>query len=500
MGGRARRLLVRELVLPANVLLRLAECRPTDYPVLFDSASRGPLARYSVLVAADADHALWLDPDGRVVAAGEARPHALVAGSGGFLAALQAWWREVAAEAEPPAQMPAETGRSGGAAAARPDPAPGIPAQPWAGGFVVFAGYELAAEVEPRLQLPPISQPYGAFALRTRGALVADLEWGRVWAVSEPDAEGADRLRRLEADATAALVTAPARPAVVAAAVPGAIRIEEDDPARFLQQVAQIQEHIRAGDLYQANLSRGWRAALPEGADLDALYRRLRASNPAPFAVRAHWRGMSILSSSPERLLQIADGRVSTRPIAGTRPRQPDDALQVDQATARELVAHPKERAEHVMLIDLERNDLGRICEAGTVRVDDFMTVETYAHVHHIVSGVSGRLRADVTPVGALRAVFPGGTITGCPKLRCMQVIGALEGEARGAYTGSIGMLGLDGSADFNILIRTLTWIDGTVSLRAGAGIVADSVAERELEETRAKARGVLAALGAGAS
>jgi anthranilate synthase component 1 len=162
-------------------------------------------------------------------------------------------------------------------------------------------------------------------------------------------------------------------------------------------------------------------------------------------------------------------------------------------AEMTELAAHPKERAEHVMLIDLERNDLGRVCDAGTVRVDEFMTIESYAHVHHIVSNVSGRLRDDVTPIGALRAVFPGGTITGCPKVRCMEIIAELEGTGRGAYTGSIGFLGRDGTMDSNILIRTMTLLGRQVDLRAGGGVVADSIPERELEETRAKARGLLA-------
>jgi anthranilate synthase component 1 len=157
---------------------------------------------------------------------------------------------------------------------------------------------------------------------------------------------------------------------------------------------------------------------------------------------------------------------------------------------------HPKERAEHVMLIDLERNDLGRVCEAGSVTVDEYMVTESYAHVHHIVSNVRGRLRDDASAVTALRALFPGGTITGCPKFRCMQIIAELEGEGRGAYTGSLGWLGRDGDADFNILIRTLTLAGTRVELRAGAGIVADSIPERELEETRAKARGLLRAFG----
>jgi anthranilate synthase component 1 len=158
------------------------------------------------------------------------------------------------------------------------------------------------------------------------------------------------------------------------------------------------------------------------------------------------------------------------------------------------LVEHPKERAEHIMLIDLERNDLGRVCEAGTVQVDELMMIESYAHVHHIVSNVSGVLRADVTPIGVLRAVFPGGTITGVPKFRCMQIIAELEGVGRGAYTGSLGYLDRNGTMDLNILIRTMTLMGRQIEFRAGAGIVADSEPRRELGETRAKARGLLAA------
>jgi len=159
------------------------------------------------------------------------------------------------------------------------------------------------------------------------------------------------------------------------------------------------------------------------------------------------------------------------------------------------LLLHPKERAEHIMLIDLERNDLGRVCVPGTVRVDELMTLESYRHVHHIVSNVHGRCRPGVTPGQVMRAVFPGGTITGCPKVRCMEIIAELEQAPRGAYTGALGYVNRDGSMDLNILIRTLTLVDRRVSLRAGAGIVADSVPMRELEETRAKARGLLEAL-----
>ncbi|HET7844009.1 MAG TPA: chorismate-binding protein, partial [Xanthomonadales bacterium] len=270
------------------------------------------------------------------------------------------------------------------------------------------------------------------------------------------------------------------------------LAVREDDPQAFLDGVARVHEYLRAGDVFQVNLSRGWRAELPARTAPASVYAALRAANPAPFAGLLQQPGWAVLSSSPERLVSVAGSDVQTRPIAGTRPRLVghDDASNI-----RELVAHPKERAEHVMLIDLERNDLGRVCVPGTVRVDELMTVESYAHVHHIVSNVRGTLRADATPVDVLRAVFPGGTITGCPKVRCMEIIAELERTGRGPYTGALGYLNRDGDMDMNILIRTL-WLDGDVArLRAGSGIVADSHAPRELDETRAKARGLLRAL-----
>ena len=190
--------------------------------------------------------------------------------------------------------------------------------------------------------------------------------------------------------------------------------------------------------------------------------------------------------------MSVRDGRVSTRPIAGTRPRSADAGQ--DRRLLEELVAHPKERAEHVMLIDLERNDLGRVCQPGSVHVDEMMVIESYAHVHHIVSNVSGDLLDDVTPGQVIAAVFPGGTITGCPKVRCMEIINELENAPRGAYTGSFGYLNRDGSMDLNILIRTIVTHDGRASFRAGSGIVADSEPLAELEETRAKAKGLLEA------
>jgi anthranilate synthase component 1 len=210
-----------------------------------------------------------------------------------------------------------------------------------------------------------------------------------------------------------------------------------------------------------------------------------------------NWQGSAVLSSSPERLVQIEGNRVQTRPIAGTRPRAKDASE--DRRQVERLLASLKERAEHIMLIDLERNDLGRVCESGSVEVSELMTTESYAHVHHIVSNVTGRLRVDAGPGDVLRAVFPGGTITGCPKVRAMEIIAELEGVGRGPYTGAMGYLCRSGRLDMNILIRSLVCEDGLVTLRAGAGIVADSDPDAELAETRAKARGLLLALGAAA-
>jgi len=216
--------------------------------------------------------------------------------------------------------------------------------------------------------------------------------------------------------------------------------------------------------------------------------------NPAPFAGLLRFADWALLSSSPERLVSVKNSRVQTRPIAGTRSRMPGDD---EAAKIRELIGHPKERAEHVMLIDLERNDLSRVCEPGSVKVDELMSVETYAHVHHIVSNVTGTLKPGTSPGSVIAAVFPGGTITGCPKVRCMEIIAELEQSGRGPYTGALGYVDGNGDMDLNILIRSL-WLQGErLQLRAGGGIVADSNPDHELQETRAKAKGLLRAIGA---
>jgi anthranilate synthase component 1 len=442
---------------PGAGLRALAAAQPERYPVLFDSAAQGPLARFSLLAGAPRA-ALWRDAHGKLAASG------VPIMPGGFLDNLEAWFRTEATTGSQrsPNQLP------------------------FRGGWIVYAGYEIAAEIEKSLRLPRASAPLSAFALRVENLAVHDLASGTVYAISQDG----DEMQHagLIADLRQAGAEAPAqeiRPLPLA-------QISEEPPALFLERVRAAQEHIAAGDIYQANLSRPWRLRLRDPRDAARVYAALRHANPAPFAACVRFQGMTILSSSPERLLAITGREISTRPIAGTRARH--GSPEQDRRDTAELMAHPKERAEHVMLIDLERNDLGRVCEAGSVVVDEYMVTESYAHVHHIVSNVRGRLRADRSPIDALRALFPGGTITGCPKVRCMQIIAALEGEGRGAYTGSLGWLGNDGDADFNILIRTLTMNGGDIELRAGAGIVADSIPDRELEETRAKARGLLRA------
>jgi anthranilate synthase component 1 len=270
--------------------------------------------------------------------------------------------------------------------------------------------------------------------------------------------------------------------------------LSADEPQDFKDAVDRIHEYILAGDVFQVNLSRGWQGQFDTPVNVAALYQSLRKCNPAPFAGMVRWGRHVLMSSSPERLVSIKHDVVQSRPIAGTHPRGKDRLS--DLELSREMLAHPKERAEHIMLIDLERNDLGRVCQVGTVEVDELMVVETYEHVHHIVSNVRGRLREEVTPVDVIRAVFPGGTITGCPKVRCMEIIAELEQQGRSFYTGSFGYLGLDGSMDLNILIRSMLLHDRTISFRTGAGIVADSRPDNEVAETEDKARGLLRALG----
>ena len=364
--------------------------------------------------------------------------------------------------------------------------APDLDGLPFSGGWFLLAGYETARWIEPSLRLPdsPFRLP-DFLAVHCPAAIICDRERGVTALVSEAKFELINYMKNILHDIDGELFDEKESIAF------GAV---EDSPEGFMAGVERIRHYLLDGHVFQVNLSRAWRAALRPGRTYRDAYRRLRRRNPSPFAGLAVVDGVAVLSSSPERLVHAENGWVQTRPIAGTRPRVAGD----DDATMRaQLIGSLKERAEHVMLIDLERNDLGRVCEPGSIEVSELMALESYAHVHHIVSNVRGRLRPEVTPRDILRAVFPGGTITGCPKVRAMQIIAELEGVGRGPYTGAMGYLSNCGRLDTNILIRSLVVQDGEVSFRAGAGIVADSQPLAELAETRAKARGLLLALGA---
>lgn len=305
----------------------------------------------------------------------------------------------------------------------------------------------------------------------------------------DPDALHAAALERLENLATR-LGNAPGSRPEPDAPAPASIPIEhETGAARYHEMVRRAKTYIAAGDIFQTNLSQRLRAPI---GDLDPwrIYRTLRNINPSPFAAYADMGDYQIASSSPERLVRVDPSWIETRPIAGTRPRG-DDA-EGDRRMRAELLINEKERAEHIMLIDLERNDLGKIARYGSVEVNELMVTEDYSHVIHIVSNVRGRLVDGKDPSDVIRAVFPGGTITGVPKVRCMEIIDELEQFHRGPYTGSLGYIGFDGTMDLNIIIRTFVVKDGWAYVQAGAGIVADSDPEREYHETIKKAEALI--------
>ncbi len=437
-------------------LLALAATQPGRYPCLLESAARnGVNSRFDILFAFP-QFSIELGQSG------ELRIPAAMKKSGKFLDTLDTAW-----------SIESTLANDDGL--------------PFHGGWVVYLGYELAGEIEPKLKLPAAASSAlpVALALRCPAALIVDHERACTIAIAEKDY--AHLLPKLVEDFGKGLIEEDCRE--VAAVV------EEDDPQRYLDGVACVHEYLRNGDVFQVNLSREWRARLSESLPAANLYSRLRHANPAPFCGLLQFDDWAIVSSSPERLVEVRGQAIQTRPIAGTRARFRGDD---DAANIRELAGHPKERAEHVMLIDLMRNDLGKICQPGSISVNEMMVVESYAHVHHIVSNVCGQLRPQIMPGQVIAALFPGGTITGCPKVRCMEIIAELEGIGRGPYTGALGYLDRDGSLDLNILIRTIQLHGDRISLRAGAGIVADSVPGRELDETRAKARGLLQALGVG--
>ena len=260
---------------------------------------------------------------------------------------------------------------------------------------------------------------------------------------------------------------------------------------QYMGAINKIKEYIKAGDTFQVNLSQ--RFEIKASGDALALYKNLVKINPAPFSALLEFDGLSIISSSPERLIRLENGIVNTRPIAGTRQR--GKTKEEDMKLERELLSSEKENAEHAMLVDLERNDVGKVCNYGSVRLTEMMAVERYSHVMHLVSNIQGKLHKSKDMFDLLKAVFPGGTITGCPKIRTMELIDEIEPTARGPYTGSLGYFNFAGDMDFNIIIRTLIMKGNKIYTQAGGGIVADSIPKEEYKETLYKAQAMIKAI-----
>jgi anthranilate synthase component I len=393
---------------------------------------------------------------------------------------------------DPYALAAAEVGRY------RQAPLPGLP--PFAGGAVGFFGYDLVRTVESLGDPNPDPVGLPDLALMLSDVLVVfDHLKHTVTILANVYAEdpgGVDAAYQAAVDAIAEVrwrlagpVPRPARPPAPGRAMP---EFESNmTREQFEGMVARIVEYVHAGDAFQVVPSQRWSAPAP--VEAFSIYRGLRAVNPSPYMYFLDFGDFEVAGASPEPLLTVSGRHASTRPIAGTRPRGADAAE--DARIAQELLEDEKERAEHVMLVDLGRNDLGRVCEYGTVAVDTFMAVETYSHVMHIVSSVSGELRAEVGAVDALRSILPAGTLSGAPKVRAMEIIDELEPVKRGGYGGAIGYLSYAGDLDTCIHIRTVVVKDGVARIQAGGGTVADARPDYEFRESEAKARGVLKAI-----
>ncbi len=377
---------------------------------------------------------------------------------------------------------------------------PGLP--PLFAGAVGYLAYDIVRELErlPDSTEDDLGLPDAALTfprsvvvfdhLGQRMVLVANMVLD---AATDPVDAYRQAGRRLDdlADRLAASLPAPATP--LPAAGPPAAAASDLAPGRYQAMVARAKEHIRAGDVFQVVPSQ--RFSVRTSADPFDVYRVLRVVNPSPYMYILRLPGVTIAGSSPEVLVTVQDRRAVMRPIAGTRPRGADPAA--DAALQAELLADDKERAEHVMLVDLARNDLGRVSRPGTVKVTDFMRVERYSHVMHLVSDVTGELADGVGAFDVLAAAFPAGTVSGAPKVRAMEIIDDLERHRRGPYAGCVGYFDFSGNLDTCITIRTCVFVGDVAYCQAGAGVVADSVPEREERETEAKARALLAAVAA---
>jgi anthranilate synthase component 1 len=372
------------------------------------------------------------------------------------------------------------------------------------GGVVGYFSYDVVRLIEKLPHRPPggLGTPDALFVF-TRSLVILDNLYGRariVISVPVPSGSSDAELKELYESSSRELQDIRARlrapgllksmsQDVSAQPVEGTSSYDRTD---FMAHVERIKEYIRAGDCFQALLSR--RIDVPLDFEPSDLYRALRAINPSPYMYHLVLDGVEIVGSSPELLVRVSDSHITLRPIAGTRPRGATPAQ--DEALSAELLADEKERAEHVMLVDLGRNDVGRVAKYGTVKVTELMKVEKYSHVLHIVSQVEGDLNDGLSALDVFRATFPAGTMTGAPKIRAMEIIDELEPVSRGPYAGAIGYIAAGGKRmDMAITIRTCIIADGVASVQAGAGIVADSVPEREWEETSSKAQALLSAI-----
>jgi anthranilate synthase component 1 len=451
---------------PVAAFLKLRALAPSQPAFLLESAEQGSVGRWSFIGVRPREVLRWSLADG-------GDPYALAAQAVGR-------FRQAPAQAD--------------GSAAR------LAATPFTGGAVGFFGYDLVRTVEPLGEPNPDPLGLPDMALMLSDALVIfDHLKHTITILANVDLQPGVALQeayRAAAETIVEIRDALAGPLPAAQARQGSSRtmpaFESNMPReRFEAMVQRIVEYIYAGDAFQVVPSQ--RFSAPSPVQAFSIYRGLRAVNPSPYMYFLDFGDFQVAGASPEPLLTVTGRRVSTRPIAGTRPRGADAAQ--DERIAGELVEDPKERAEHVMLVDLGRNDLGRVCEAGSVKVDTLMSVETYSHVMHIVSSVSGLLREDVSAMDALRSVLPAGTLSGAPKVRAMQIIDELEPVKRGGYGGAIGYLSYDGDLDTCIHIRTVVVKDGLACVQAGGGTVAEARPDYEYEESVAKASAVIKAI-----
>jgi len=376
--------------------------------------------------------------------------------------------------------------------------APDVLDVPLHGGAVGMLGYDVVREVEDipdtgtdDLGVPDVLMMFPRHVVALDHLRQAMTVITNVVVGDDPAVQYDRAVADTEAVVARLAATAPSVPVAPPDVPPSARAPANMAPADYEAMVERVKEYILAGDTFQTVVSQ--RFALQTSVDALSLYRVLRVVNPSPYLFLFDFEDYQLVGSSPEALVQVSGQHVETWPIAGTRPR--GTTPEEDVALEHELIADAKERAEHVMLVDLARNDLGRVCEIGTVKVSDMMGIERYSHVMHIVSSVTGKLREGLGPVDVLRAVFPAGTVSGAPKVRAMQIIDELEPTRRGPYAGAVGYLDFSGNLDTCIAIRTVLLKDGVAHVQAGAGIVADSIPANEEEETRNKAGALLGAV-----